>query len=85
MYEDFFSYRSGVYIHTSGQPVGGHAIKMLGFVGSLIARLLISLLISIFILRGFYFSISQFNYSNKMRDAGKLSFQEEILFLCVCV
>lgn len=31
VYEDFFSYRSGVYIHTSGQPVGGHAIKMLGW------------------------------------------------------
>ncbi|CAH3014338.1 unnamed protein product [Porites evermanni] len=31
VYQDFFSYRSGVYIHTSGQQVGGHAIKMLGW------------------------------------------------------
>ena len=32
VYEDFFSYKSGVYVHTTGGPVGGHAIKMLGFV-----------------------------------------------------
>ena len=32
MYEDFFSYVSGVYIRTSDVAVGGHAIKMLGFV-----------------------------------------------------
>lgn len=32
VYQDFYSYRSGVYIHTSGSQVGGHAIKMLGFV-----------------------------------------------------
>ena len=41
VYQDFCLYRSGVYIHTSGQLVGGHAIKMLGLVGSLIARLLL--------------------------------------------
>ena len=32
MYQDFYSYHSGVYTHTSGKAVGGHAIKMLGFV-----------------------------------------------------
>lgn len=42
VYADFYSYRSGVYIQTSDVPVGGHAIKMLGFV-------------SIFILFGFNF------------------------------
>ncbi|KAJ7360179.1 hypothetical protein OS493_018171 [Desmophyllum pertusum] len=31
VYQDFFSYRSGVYIHTSGSQVGIHAIKMLGW------------------------------------------------------
>ena len=62
VYQDFFSYRRGVYIHTSGEQVGGHAIKMLGFVGSLIARFFIWLLIFIFMLRGVYFFISQFNY-----------------------
>ena len=32
MYQDFFSYKSGVYSHVTGGAVGGHAIKMLGFV-----------------------------------------------------
>lgn len=32
VYQDFYSYKTGVYIHTTGGPVGGHAIKMLGFV-----------------------------------------------------
>ena len=32
MYQDFYSYRNGVYSHTTGGVVGGHAIKMLGFV-----------------------------------------------------
>lgn len=31
VYEDFFSYSSGVYSHQSGQMVGGHAIKILGW------------------------------------------------------
>uniref|UniRef100_A0AAY5KNH4 Cathepsin B n=1 Tax=Esox lucius TaxID=8010 RepID=A0AAY5KNH4_ESOLU len=31
VYEDFLSYKSGVYQHVSGNPVGGHAIKVLGW------------------------------------------------------
>lgn len=31
VYEDFFSYSSGVYHHTSESVAGGHAIKLLGF------------------------------------------------------
>lgn len=31
VYEDFLSYKSGVYQHTTGQPLGGHAIKLIGY------------------------------------------------------
>ena len=31
VYEDFLTYQSGVYVHTSGQQLGGHAIRMLGY------------------------------------------------------
>jgi cathepsin B len=31
VYEDFVSYKSGVYKHTSGQELGGHAIRVLGW------------------------------------------------------
>lgn len=31
MYADFLSYKSGVYQHMSGQELGGHAIKILGW------------------------------------------------------
>jgi len=31
VYEDFFSYSSGVYHHVSGGVAGGHAIKVLGY------------------------------------------------------
>jgi len=31
VYEDFFSYSTGVYQHTSGGYAGGHAVKMLGW------------------------------------------------------
>lgn len=31
VYEDFFSYSSGVYHHVSGGIAGGHAIKVLGY------------------------------------------------------
>ncbi|EPT25121.1 cathepsin B [Toxoplasma gondii ME49] len=31
VYEDFLSYKSGVYKHVSGLPVGGHAIKIIGW------------------------------------------------------
>jgi len=31
VYQDFFSYTSGVYVHTSGGLMGGHAIKMVGW------------------------------------------------------
>jgi len=31
VYEDFLSYKSGVYQHTTGQLLGGHVIKIIGF------------------------------------------------------
>jgi len=31
LWEDFFSYSSGVYHHVAGENAGGHAIKMLGW------------------------------------------------------
>jgi len=31
VYEDFLSYKSGVYEHKSGQQLGGHAIKVIGW------------------------------------------------------
>lgn len=31
VYEDFFSYTSGVYQHKFGGMAGGHAIKVLGY------------------------------------------------------
>lgn len=31
VYEDFFSYSSGVYQHLSGDEVGGHAVKIIGW------------------------------------------------------
>ncbi|MBL2462909.1 peptidase C1, partial [Klebsiella pneumoniae] len=31
VYQDFMSYTSGVYIHTWGSQLGGHAVKMLGW------------------------------------------------------
>jgi cathepsin B len=31
VYQDFLSYKSGVYKHTWGQELGGHAVKMLGW------------------------------------------------------
>ena len=31
VYEDFYSYTSGVYIHTWGGVVGGHAVKIVGW------------------------------------------------------
>lgn len=31
VYSDFISYKSGVYTHTSGKPLGGHAIKIIGW------------------------------------------------------
>ena len=31
VYEDFLSYKSGVYKHTSGRALGGHAVKMVGW------------------------------------------------------
>jgi len=31
VYQDFFSYTSGVYVYTSGQLMGGHAIKIVGW------------------------------------------------------
>lgn len=31
VYSDFPSYKSGVYQHTTGEPLGGHAIKILGW------------------------------------------------------
>jgi cathepsin B len=31
VYEDFLAYKTGVYKHTTGQMLGGHAIKILGW------------------------------------------------------
>jgi len=31
VYEDFLAYKNGVYRHTSGQMLGGHAVKILGW------------------------------------------------------
>jgi len=31
VYEDFLSYHSGVYQHTTGNSVGGHAVKIIGW------------------------------------------------------
>jgi cathepsin B len=31
VYEDFTSYQSGVYVHTSGSALGGHAIEIVGY------------------------------------------------------
>ncbi|CAI5451556.1 unnamed protein product [Caenorhabditis angaria] len=31
VYEDFYKYSSGVYKHTSGKELGGHAIKIIGW------------------------------------------------------
>ncbi|KHJ90198.1 hypothetical protein OESDEN_09960 [Oesophagostomum dentatum] len=31
VYEDFFAYKSGVYVHTAGKDEGGHAIKIIGW------------------------------------------------------
>jgi len=31
VYEDFLTYKSGVYSHKSGSALGGHAIKILGY------------------------------------------------------
>lgn len=31
VYEDFYSYKSGIYQHTWGGPLGGHAVKFVGY------------------------------------------------------
>ena len=31
VYEDFVSYKSGVYEHKTGRALGGHAIKIVGY------------------------------------------------------
>ena len=31
VYEDFYNYKSGVYHHTTGSIVGGHAVKIIGW------------------------------------------------------
>ena len=31
VYEDFFSYSSGIYVHTYGGYAGGHAVKIIGW------------------------------------------------------
>ena len=31
VYEDFLSYKSGVYVHRTGAAMGGHAIKIIGY------------------------------------------------------
>ena len=31
VYQDFFSYKSGIYVHRSGGVAGGHAVKIIGW------------------------------------------------------
>jgi len=31
VFEDFMAYKSGIYVYTKGEPLGGHAVKMLGW------------------------------------------------------
>jgi cathepsin B len=31
VYDDFLTYKSGVYTHVSGSELGGHAVRMLGW------------------------------------------------------
>lgn len=31
VYTDFLTYKSGVYYHTSGSSLGGHAVKIVGW------------------------------------------------------
>ncbi len=31
VYEDFFNYHSGIYAHVTGNAVGGHAIRVIGY------------------------------------------------------
>jgi cathepsin B len=31
VYEDFLSYKSGVYKHVKGNELGGHAVKIVGW------------------------------------------------------
>lgn len=31
VYEDFMYYTSGIYVHTSGSYLGGHAVKIIGW------------------------------------------------------
>jgi len=31
VYEDFFSYKSGIYVYTAGAKAGGHAVKIIGW------------------------------------------------------
>jgi len=31
VYADFVHYKSGVYSHQTGEPLGGHAIKVIGY------------------------------------------------------
>jgi len=31
VFRDFMTYKSGIYVYTSGEPLGGHAVKMIGY------------------------------------------------------
>jgi cathepsin B len=31
VYEDFLAYKSGVYTHQTGNMLGGHAVKLIGY------------------------------------------------------
>ena len=31
VYQDFLTYKSGVYSHTTGDELGGHAVKLIGW------------------------------------------------------
>uniref|UniRef100_A0A1I7WE26 Pept_C1 domain-containing protein n=1 Tax=Heterorhabditis bacteriophora TaxID=37862 RepID=A0A1I7WE26_HETBA len=31
VYEDFYKYKKGIYVHTAGDVLGGHAVKIVGW------------------------------------------------------
>ena len=31
IYEDFYNYKTGIYHHVSGEDMGGHSVKLVGW------------------------------------------------------